>query len=205
MVRTTLRLITFIFCGACSQPQYLTEEDLKAFIRHEDRGLKMSRESNGYEVGVMFRPIDLLMLQETGGQTEVPGPELKRLLNKYKNQYYFILSLSRNNGEALYQAGGGMGRFSDLVQTLSFRMGSFVHLTTAENDTISVADYVYPRTYGMGEATHLMFAFDKTKARGKDWIQFNLREFGLGLGNQNFRFKTRDLEKVPGIDFTIKE
>ena len=205
MIKTIAILFATILCWACSHPKYLSEEDLKAFITEEDHGLQMSRESNGYGVRVTYRPTDLLILQETRGSTEVPAQALKRLIDKYKDQYYFVLSLSHNDREALYQAGRGMDQFSDLVQTLSFRMASFVHLTTAESDTIPVADYVYPRTYGMGGATNLMFAFDKAKARGKDWVQFNLREFGLGLGNQNFRFKTHDLEYVPGIDFTIKE
>ena len=40
----------------------------------------------------------------------------------------------------------------------------------------------------------MLFVFNKEKAANKKWIQFNLREFGLGTGNQNFRFKVSDLE-----------
>ena len=67
--------------------------------------------------------------------------------------------------------------------------------------------------YGMWGVTSLALVFfyflhfqhqdNKSKTVGKDWVQFNLKEFGLGLGNQTFRFRTQDLENVPGIDFRV--
>jgi hypothetical protein len=58
------------------------------------------------------------------------------------------------------------------------------------------------RTYGLSSTTDLLFVFNKKKAAGTDWVQFNLNEFGLGLGNQRFRFSTMDLEETPQINFS---
>jgi hypothetical protein len=62
-----------------------------------------------------------------------------------------------------------------------------------------VADYIYNRTFGMNGSTDILFVFDKTKAVGREYVQFNLEEFGLGIGKQIVRFELEDIEKCPRI------
>jgi len=190
---------------SCSAPDYLSKEELNDFLMDESNHLTVKQQLKDVTTSVTFKPTDLLILQENGNSTKIDSVELKRLKNKYANYYYFVLSLSKNNEEAEYQTGGDFSKYSDLVQTLSFRMGQYIDMTTNAGDTIPVGDYIYPRTYGMGNASMLMFAFNKDKAKDKEWIQFNLKEFGLGIGNQNYRFKVNDLESVPKIKFEIKQ
>ena len=190
---------------ACGQPEYLNEEELKAYVLNKDNGLSKEHESKGTKSVVTYRPTDLLVLQETKGSTTIDSVELMRLQNKYKNYYYFFLSLSKNSKEAEYQQGGGYGQFSELIQTMAFRMDQYVNMTTNAHDTIPVGDYIYPRTYGMSNASTLMFVFNREKAQGKEWVQFNMKEFGLGVGNQNFRFRVEDLENTPSIKFEIRK
>ncbi|HEY9047244.1 MAG TPA: hypothetical protein VIN08_15170, partial [Ohtaekwangia sp.] len=141
---------------------------------------------------------DLWVYQEIGKHKATPE-QIDTLRKKYSQYLYFILSLSANNKEALHQAASD--QYGDLVQTLSFRMNNYVTLTTSVNDSIPVGDFMLNRTYGMSNSTDLLFVFSKEKAKGKDWIQFNLNEFGLGIGNQRFRFEMRDLEKIPEVTF----
>lgn len=197
-------MMTLCLLG-CGTSEYLSEEELKGFVLDADHGVTKKHEVKGFQSTVTLRPNDLLILQETGGETTVDQLTLDRLRSKYKDYYYFILSLSKESKEAEYQAGGGFGQYSDLVQTLSFRMADYVNMTTNTQDTIPVGDYIYPRTYGMSSASTLMFAFNKEKTKNREWVQFNLKEFGLGIGNQNFRFNVADLEKVPNIKFEIIE
>jgi hypothetical protein len=96
---------------------------------------------------------------------------------------------------------GGSTNFSAMVETLSFRMGEYVALVTSSRDTIPVQDFVLDRTYGMSKSTDLLFVFDKAAAKDSDWIQFNLDEFGLGLGNHRFRFSKEKLDEVPQLTF----
>ncbi|ELR73391.1 Putative lipoprotein precursor [Fulvivirga imtechensis AK7] len=194
---------SLLFTLGC-KPTYLSEEGLKSYVLDPDNELTKEISYKDYSVKVTFRPADLLIAQETGGETEVEKEELERLRQKYSDHYYFILSLSRDNKEAHYQTGQGFGQFSELVQRLSFRMHEYVNLTTSAQDTIHVGDYIFPRTYGMGGATNLMFAFNREKSIGKEWLQLNLKEFGLGVGNQNFRFRIEDIETVPKINFKEK-
>jgi hypothetical protein len=190
-----------LFMVGCGNSAHLPPEKLSAFVIDEEHGLKKTAVLNGINTEVTYRPVDLLIYQEIDKQV-VDAKEIENLRKKYNQYIYFVLSLLNDSKEALHQAGGS--QYSDLVQTLSFRMNKYVTLTTAASDTIPVGDFMLNRTYGMSSSTDLLFVFNKEKTIGQDWIQFNLNEFGLGVGNQRFRFAMDDIEKVPEVNFTVK-
>ena len=194
-------VVFILFIVGCGNSAHLPPEKLSAFVIDEEHGLKKTAVLNNINIEVTYRPVDLLVYQEIGKQV-VDAKEIGIIRKKYNQYIYFVLSLSKDNREALHQAGGS--QYGELVQTLSFRMNDYVTLTTAANDTIPVGDFMLNRTYGMSSSTDLLFAFDKGKTIGQDWIQFNLNEFGLGIGNQRFRFAMEDIEKVPEANFTTK-
>ena len=203
-VAWSIYLVSFLIIliqSSCT-PGYVSEAELRAYVLEKGE-LTKTREYKGFKTQVTYRPTDLLIAQELGGEAARTQEELNRLGHKYGGYYYFILSLSRGEQEALYGSMGGYGQFSELVQTLSFRMAEYLTITTTGGDTIEVADYIFPRTYGMGGATNLMFVFNKKDAQDDEWVQLNLKEFGLGLGHQTFRFRRRDLEGVPRIKFAV--
>lgn len=196
-------LVSILVIISCSTPEHLSPKDLQTFILDEENGLKKSSKVDDYSIEVTYRPTDLWVHQELG-EGAVDKKILDQLRKKYNTYYYFLVSLSKNNKEALHQVEGGMGHYSELVKTLSFRMAQHANLTTSAQDTIPVGDAMLNRTYGLSTSTDILFVFNKEKAEKKDWIQFNLNEFGLGVGNQRFRFSTKDLETVPKIDFVLK-
>jgi hypothetical protein len=187
---------SLLMMAAC-KPSHLTPEELSAYIAEEDHGLKKSFSAGQTNISVTYRPTDLWIQQELGN-TPADAKRIDELRNKYDRYFYFILSLSHNDKEALHQT--GREQYSELVQTLSFRMNDYVTLTTAQ-DTIPVGDFMLNRTFGMSSSTDVLFVFSREKAKDKDWVQFNLNEFGLGAGNQRFRFETQDLDDAPSISF----
>ncbi|HEY9045016.1 MAG TPA: hypothetical protein VIN08_03940 [Ohtaekwangia sp.] len=193
-----ISILLYTFVIGCS-PDRLSSEELTAFVADESNGLSKSvTAANNTVVRVTYRPTDLWVYQELGKGKHTPE-QIDKARKKYSQNLYFILSLSANDKEALHQSTGD--QYSDLVQTLSFRMNNYVTLTTSANDTIPVGDFMLNRTYGMSSSTDLLFVFNKEKAKDKEWIQFNLNEFGLGIGNQRFRFETDDLEDIPEVTF----
>ena len=192
--------VVFVLVMFSCDRQALSSEELSAFVVNEEHGLKKSTEINNVNIAVTYRPVDMLVCQEIGEQ-KVEDQEVENLRNKYSQYLYFILSLSQDNKEALHHTGGS--QYSDLVQTLSFRMSDYVTMTTAANDTIPVGDFMLNRTYGMSGSTDILFVFNKEKAKDSNWIQFNLNEFGLGVGNQRFRFNTADIERCPQMQFAV--
>lgn len=191
------------FClvlAACAS-KTLSPDKLISYIQDEDNGLHQSITVNGVAITVQYRPTDLWVYQDIG-YNAVTNALIDSLRRKYNHYYYFILSLSRNDEEAL-SAPGVRDQYSDLVQTMSFRMVKYVTLTTS-TDSIPVADFMLNRTYGLNTSTDVLFVFSKEKAAGQEWVQFNLNEFGLGTGNQRFRFRRENLEGAPKISFAVE-
>jgi hypothetical protein len=193
-------VVTLLFTVSCKE-KVLSPEELSAYVTDEENGYTQKSVTGETVISVTYRPTDLLVHQEVGDEP-ADAKTIEALREKYSPYYYFILSLSHNNKEALHQAGAD--QYSDLVSTLSFRMSEFVTMTTAASDTIPVGDFMLNRTFGMSTSTDLLFVFNKEKSKDQDWVQFNLNEFGLGVGNQRFRFRTKDLEEAPTIAFNMK-
>lgn len=190
-------LLLLLFIGCATRD--LTPDALNKYVLNPDNGLIRQAEINSYKIVVYNKPTDLWVQQEIEGEAISPL-KIDSLQKKYDQYYYFILDLSLNDKEAL-RVNGEMEQFSTMVQTLSFRMNNYVSMTTAAKDTIPVADFILNRTYGLSHATSLLFIFDRKRSNGAEWVQFNLNEFGLGVGDQRFRFSTEDLKNVPRIEF----
>jgi hypothetical protein len=191
-----LSFLLIVLLVGCKPQSFPSEKELVAYIQDEENGLKKTNEVGDYKVTVTYRPTDLLIKQEVG---EKPSKEaLEKARKKYQNYYYFILSLSKSGKEALDQS-QGFGQYSEMVQKLSFRVPEFVNMTTSASDTIPVADFILNRTYGLGSSTDILVVFNKEKAKEQTWVQFNLNEFGMNLGNNRTRFKVNDLDNCPHL------
>jgi len=194
--------MVILFLAACEK-QVVTEAGLLAYVQDKDNGLIQEKEKNSYKVRVLIKPTDLLVAQSIQGP--ISKKELQTLRNNYSNYQYFLLSLSHNQKNALYGMRSGYGQFSEMLQTLAFRMDEYVQLITANKDTIPVADFIYPRLYGASPSTDVLFVFNSKNVHRARWVQFTIEEFGLGVGRQKFRFNTRDIVNAPEIKFKIVE
>jgi len=192
-----LVIVAMILCIASCTPGPLTTEQYAAYIADEDNGLRKSVTSNGTTITVSYRPADLLVKQSLAGS--ISPDVIKERRKQYSQYLYFVLGLSSGNRETLHATSGDT--YSGLLQTLSFRMNDFITLTTSAGDTIPVGDFMLNRTYGMGTSTDVLVVFSGEKVKGREWIQFNLNEFGLVAGNQRFRFDVKDLRESPAVRF----
>jgi hypothetical protein len=183
--------------NSCQSPEYLSEGDLSQYVSNPDNGLFKSVSSNGITVNVTYRPTDLIVAQHLNNALNADKNEITRLRNKFKNYYYFIVSFSKGDRDIL-NASSDFSGFSDLLQTLSFRMSAVVNLTTP-SDTVPVVDFNYNRMFGMSNSADVLFVFENTKAGDDEWVRINVDEFGLGIGKQRFEFKTNALKCVPKI------
>jgi hypothetical protein len=66
-----------------------------------------------------------------------------------------------------------------------------------------VGEFAPVRSHLPDQTSDIVIVFKKGKSKGQDWIQFNLNEFGLGVGDQQFKFRVEDLEQVPRLKFAI--
>jgi hypothetical protein len=193
-------LIPALICIGCHVSEFDSPKALNSYILSSENHLSHVAEVGGFTIRATYRPTDLLVHQETEGE-EYDSSRVYSLRKKYENHHYFIVSFSKSSKEALHHREGGKGHYSKLVQTLSFRMPDYVTLTTSAKETIPIGDFTLNRTYGLGESTDVLFVFSRNKTKGKEWVQLNVNEFGLGVGNHRFRFLCKDIDNVPRINF----
>jgi len=155
-----LSLYVFVSC----QNRLVTENELKEYVLEEDHKLIQKQERAGIDLSVSYRPTDLLAAQELRTKKDVSIAGVDSVRSKYRNYAYFVLNLSKGNKEVLKQM-SNFGSFSNTLQTLSFDMANKVNLTTSNQDTIPVADFIYPRLYGASQSTSLLFALINKKLR----------------------------------------
>lgn len=195
-----LFIIGLIAILASCTSQFKSAEDLQSFITKEKNGLLKSKEVGNINIKIAHRPTDLLINQELNNKSYTEE-DVNRLREKYDKYAYFTLSLSANNQEIEAYNVSGQGDFGARVQQLSFGMSDLVEIHTNQQDTVQVADYVYQRTFGVGNSSDMLFAFEKEKLKDSKWLQFQLGDIGLGIGLNRFRFNTKDIKSVPKIQF----
>lgn len=198
MSKNFLFLILLLGCFACDPVSY-DVNSLNAYVNEESNGLIKGQSRKGYDLQLYNRPRDLWVAQELRGEWPTDS-----LVQKYRDRYddylYFILKISKEGKEALYTS-RNQNTFSELLQTLSFRMGAFTQMVTSEKDTIPLADSHYSRFYGQSGGTSVMLAFDKASVEDSEWVQVNLADLGLNIGTTRYRFLTKELLNAPQIDF----
>jgi hypothetical protein len=192
-------LIGCLLLSAC-KPGVLTEESLQSWVREPEHGLIKTEERGSLQISAVYRPTDLLVAQELADGEATPE-DIEKLRSKFGAYRYFILSVSKDGGDALYNTADSYAEFSDNLQKLSFRMPEYLYMTTSAKDTVELLDFHFSRMHGMGGSTQVLLAFDMDKLKDKRWIQLNLKEMGFGTGRVNLRFRMKDLLNTPEIDF----
>jgi hypothetical protein len=142
-----------------------------------------------------------LVDQEIGGE-KVSKTEIDSLRKKYNKYLYFNLSMSRNNKELLSTTPQNRNEFGAMVSQLAFEMGNKVHLFTENRDTIEIADFVYPRMYGMSKATTIMFVYPREEEKLKEeYLNFTVEDIGLYTGEVRFKIDIEKIKNEPILNF----
>ena len=194
-----MRYLVFltIVLASCSKPDYLTKEELQTYLMDESNELSRSKKVGPLEMKVTHRPNDFLIWQEVEGESDTTA--IKEAMKRYDNYLYFMMQLSAGEKDALYALSSNQADFNEKLQTLSFRMGQFVNLTTSNQDTIPVADFYYTRMFGLSSSNDILFVFNNSKVGATEWVSLNTKEFGFKSGRQSFRFDVNTMNSTPGL------
>lgn len=190
-------LLLILLLSSCNLPR--NEKSLAAYIADEDNGLTKQQTINGVDIRVTYRPQDFLVKQEVDAGLAKTDSAIEKLKEQYNKQLYFVLSLSKNNQEVLTSVASNKAVFSQMVNNLAFGMDNNITLTTSENDTIELVDFIYPRMYGMSNSTDILLAFKNDTQHHAEYFKFKIADIGLRTGNITFTFKTKDIRKTPTL------
>ena len=199
-----LFLTTIVF--GCSTKTFDTKEELWNYLKDKENGYLQEKNINGYNFSLLYKPTDILVAQELGPDTEsssaLKKERIKKLREKYKNQMYFTLSMSRNNKELLSTTPNNRQEFGAMVNQLAFGMREKVHLFTQKKDTVELLDYNYPRMYGMSQATTMLFVYPKDKKYLKEeTLNFTIQDLGTYTGEVKFKIETKKIKNQPQLKF----
>jgi hypothetical protein len=196
------RLFLFLFTiliSSCGK-SFDTQEEMTVYITDEDHGYQYNKTVNGIDYSLQYRPTDLLVKQEL--PEKYTPKQVASLRAKYNKYLYFNLSMSKNNQELLNGLARDKAKFGQMVNDLAFNMNQKVHLYTPEKDTIEIADFIYPRMYGISHATVIMFVYPREPKHMKaEYLNFTIEDLGFDTGELKFKVKTKPLLQEPQLIF----
>jgi hypothetical protein len=192
-------LFLLLFISSCTKT-FDTQEEMNDYIQDEDNGYNYKKNVSGVDYILQYRPTDLLVKQELGDKTD--ANQIQKLRQKYSKYMYFNLSMSKNNQELLNGVARDKAKFGQMVNELAFGMEENVHLYTPEKDTLAMADFIYPRMYGMSNATSIMIVYPRDlKYMSQNYLNFVIEDLGLDTGDIKFKLNTKALQKEPQLQF----
>ena len=97
MVKNCLFICCMFLLLSCSQKTFENKEALWTYLKEADNGYLQEKNINGYNFSLLYKPTDLLVLQEL--EENPTQQSIKALREKYKKQLYFTLSMSKNGKE----------------------------------------------------------------------------------------------------------
>jgi hypothetical protein len=177
-----------------------TQEEMSVYINDEDNGYHYKKTVNGIDYTLQYRPTDLLVKQELS--ENYTQKQVQDLRARYGKFIYFNLSMSKNNEELLSGMAQDKQRFGQMVNDLAFGMDEKVYLYTPKKDTLSMVDFIYPRMYGMTDATVIMIVYPRDKKyMNEDYLNFTVEDLGMDTGEIKFKIKTNKLTDEPQLRF----
>jgi hypothetical protein len=190
-----------LLMGCQGHKTFENEADLLMYIQDEQNGYLQHKTINGVKYTLLYRPTDLLVKHELGDSL-ANASQLLTTREKYKNYLYFNLSMSMHNKELLSVAPKNQNEFGAMVHQLAFGMNEKVHLFTQQKDTIELADYIYPRMYGMSRATTMMFVYPRDATAQKTaYLNFTIEDLGLYTGEVKFKIDPKKILNEPQLKF----
>lgn len=200
-LQASLIPILFILLCSCNQKTFNNETAMLDYIKDDTNGYTQHKTINGVDYTLMYRPTDMLVKQELGNASS-SSAQVKELREKYNKYLYFNLSMSQNSQELLSTAPKDRNEFGQMVNQLAFGMGDKVHMYTPSKDTLEMADFIYPRMYGMSKATTIMFVYPRDKnALQHEYLNFTIEDLGLYTGEVKFKISTDKLKNEPKLKF----
>lgn len=199
MNRYLLPIIISVLLFSCTSKTFEDSDAIWTYLKNTNHGYLQEKNVNGYDFSLLYKPTDLLVLQELGEQTK-NKEKITQLRKKYKQYLYFTISMSKNNKELLSTTPKNRNEFGKMVNDLAFGMGEKVHVFTPKKDTLELLDYNYPRMYGMSRATTMLFVYPRDKKYLKEkYLNITIGDLGTYTGEVKFKMPTKNINNEPTL------
>ena len=193
-------LLSILLTISCSNKTFESTEELWNYVKDPKNEYLHTKTVNGVDFSIVYKPTDLLVEQELSDP--ITANKVDSLRKKYDQYLYFNLSMSKNNKELLSNVAGNKQQFGAMVNQLAFGMEQKVHLYTPQKDTIALADYIYPRMYGMSGATTILLVYPKESiVTNAEHMTLSIEDLGFYTGEVKFKIPTKIFKSQVQLKF----
>jgi len=194
---TVVLLVSVFSFTFFKRKAYVSEQELFAYLKDTDNGLMKEQKKDDVKFVVYYKPSDLLVAQDRNLKTEQTSSDVK---TAYDNYYYFVVNISKN-GQELEASLLTDTEFAKAIQELAFGMREHISILTSEQDTVALAEYLFPRMYGSTGSTSFICAFEKKdieKSKNFNLVFYHPQVVDTPV---KFSFLTKDIKNTPRIKF----
>ncbi|HEY9001297.1 MAG TPA: hypothetical protein VIM89_08080 [Mucilaginibacter sp.] len=171
---------------SCTRP-IKNKAALEKYVQDSTHGLTRTYEVNKVKSALTYLPWQML-----ASKTHRSDPASLKVL---KSKYYFVLGLSANGKELLRQL--PYEQYSEMVQTLAFRLRPNVSIVTDKGKVVEAADCQFQQTYGMGKENEVLLVFNRSELQDAKEMDLKIKEFGLNIGNLDYKVSSGDIAQLP--------
>ena len=184
---------------ACTKTE-LPEAGLYEFLKDQSNHLIHTTMIEPFGVSLMYKPSELVASQEITKQSL--QSEIDSLDAKYNQYVYFVLNYSYKDGDLLSAFNADRGKYSELVNQLSFGLRNKISIVTDKSKKISLADSVYSRHYGLGAGSQVILAFKREDIfkQSIEAFKVKIKDIGIGIGQVSFNVKIDDIKDCPKLN-----
>jgi|GEM_PF-5963851 len=177
-----------------------TPEEYTTWFSNPSNGYVKTRQINGMEFSLLFRPAELLLMQELDPAGTYSPAELDSLLALYNNGYHFIFSV-RLPKEFFTQKVGNTRDYLDFFETMSFRLPENIRLKTSTEE-LPVSLFHHERGYELQQQNIFLVSFPRSPDDG-DTLTFQYKDDFFGVSTLNFTYVLSHLES-PSLPIKIQ-
>lgn len=185
-------LFAFFLSGCQKQ---LSPEDYTAYVSDPNNGLRKDKVINGFEISIMYEPVDFLMAQDDLSSID-NGSERRNELEQFEHFQFRIKALNGSN-VLLFNETKSQNEVTR-INHFSFYAKNDFELVSG-NDTNQCMVAHYSRNYNLSPTVDLSLAFDPIE-KDHDWqLIYVDKQFNLGI--IKFLFKEEDITGLPELKY----
>lgn len=190
---SVLLVLSVILISCVQQPK--TVSDVQMYISDKKNGLVSSKQIGDVLVKLTWQPWQVIA-------SKLNKSKSAQSLAQLDKNCFFILSFSKDNKELLRQLDFNL--YSEMVNVFSFRMQSFISITSSDTISVFPKDCLFQQTYGASDANNLLLIFDNNEIKNMDEFIVSIQEFGLGFGNLKFRINRKNMSQFEKLNLKIQ-
>lgn len=182
-----------IFFVSCQEQ--LTANEYLQFVSDPENGLRKDQNVQGFELSVMYQPVDYSIAREIESGVEVSDYNSKKESLGNSESFQFRIKLTEGGNILRYNQNNNLNE-NTRINHFSFLAKDDFSIIT-KTDTVACNLCHYSRNYNLTPTVDLSLLFDEL-TKDSNW-QLVYKDTQFGLGTVKFVIKKEDINNIPSL------